>query len=235
MRPLAILATVLFAVFAGPASAVTLDDVRHSLAELKGDSTLRVRIESMQRRNDGKQKTESTSMTVAEDDGTSIRLVHDKKELQKRIAARKPGRAETEMSSVDAFELMNFGPALLKLLQGATVKKVSATTLDGAAVTLFEVVPVREKDEDGDRWIKEYADSLLLWVADNGYPVAAERTLHVKARIVVIGVELNKKDKYRFAHVADRLLVGAQSVESTSSGFGKNETRFETAKVIVAR
>jgi hypothetical protein len=221
--------------FVLPAGAVTLDDLRRTLAEFKGDVPIRVKIDSTLRRGEGKEKKESAGTSVAEDDGASVRLVYDKSELRKHAASKSPVAGDHSVTAHEALQLMNFGPPMLKMLEGATLKKVTSTTLDGAAATLLEIVPLREKDEDGDKWIKAYADTLLVWLGPGNVPVAAERTMKIKARIVVIGVEFNKKEKFRFARMGERLVVGARSSESSSAGLGKSETEFRTAKVVVVR
>jgi hypothetical protein len=229
----ALLALSLFAAL--PGSAITLEELRRSLSEYTGETPLKVKIEATLRRGEGDKKREGAGVAIADDDGTTLRMVHDKKELSRHLTEKKNKRLEADVNAGDAMELMNYGPPLLRILEGATLKKTSATTLDGNAATLLEIVPLREKDEDGDKWIKGYSDTLLLWISANGVPVAAERTLKIKARIVVVGVEFNKKEKHRFVRVGDRLLAGARSVENASSGLGKSETEFRTAKVLVVR
>jgi hypothetical protein len=219
-----------------PAHAITLDELRRSLAEFHGEAPMRIRIDSTDRRGEGKEKVESRGASVAEDDGTSIRLVHDKKELRQQLAKKTSNnRADHSVPATEVFEFMNYAPSLLKTLEGATLKKATPTTLDGNPATLLEIIPVREKDEDGDKWIKGYNDTLLLWLGPGNVPLAAERTTKIKARIVVIGVEFNKKEKYRFTRSGERLLVAARSVESSSSGLGKSESQFKTAMVSVLR
>ncbi|HEX2061857.1 MAG TPA: hypothetical protein VHK90_14045 [Thermoanaerobaculia bacterium] len=216
--------------------AVTLDDVRRSLAELRGASPLNVKIDSHHRRNDDeKKKVESSGTSRAEDDGTHLRLVHDKNELRKLNAKTEAQRADHSVSATEAFDLMNYAPRLLKTLEGATLKRVTQSTLDGTVATLLEIVPVREKDEDGDRWIKNYVDTLLLWIGPNGVPIAAERTQKIKARIVVIGAEFDRKEKFRFVRTGDRLVVSRMSSESSASGLGQKESGVKSASVSIVR
>ncbi|MGN6186784.1 MAG: hypothetical protein ACTHQM_24370 [Thermoanaerobaculia bacterium] len=218
-----------------PAHALTLDELRRTLASFDGQTPFRVKIDSTHRRGEGKEKKDSRGTAIAEDDGTSIRIVHDKKELRLQLAKPSSDRTDHSVPAAEAFELMNFAPSLLRTLEGATLKKVSPAVLDGNAVTLVEIVPVREKDEDGDKWIKSYSDTLLLWLGPGNVPVAAERTMKMKARIVVIGVEFAKKEKWRFLRAGERLVVAARSLESSGSGLGRSETEFKTAMVTVLK
>jgi hypothetical protein len=217
-----------------PARALTLDDVRRSLAEYHGVSPMSVKIDSVERRVDGKEKSESSGTSMAEDDGAQLRMVHDKKELSRRQQTKK-NRADYNVSADEALELMNYAPKLLRTLEGATLKKVSQTALDGAPATLLEIVPVREKDEDGDKWVKGYADTLLVWLGAGGVPLAAERTMKITARIVVIGRECNRKERFRFHRAADRLVVTRWSEESSGSGFGQSQNGTKSATVTVLR
>ena len=217
-----------------PARALTLDDVRKSLAAYQGTTPLDVRIDSVQRRLDGKEKSESSGSSLAEDDGKQLRMVHDKGELRKKALGKK-NRADSSVSAAEALKLMNYAPHLLKELEGATLKKVTPTTLDGAPATLLEIVPLREKDEDGDKWVKSYSDTLLLWVGPGSVPLSMERTLKVKARIVVLGLEWQAKEKMRFQRSADRLVVTRMSDESSGSGLGTKEDEAKTATVTILR
>lgn len=230
-RRVALLALCLLAT---NARAVTLDDVRRPLNEMRGATPLNVKIDSHHRRLDEKKKSESSGTSRAEDDGTHLRLVHDKNELRK-AHAKTDQRADHSVSAAEAFELMNYAPKLLKALDGATLRRVSQSTIDGSAATLLEITPVREKDEDGDRWIKSYADTLLLWIGPGGVPIAAERTWKIKARIVVIGAEFDKKEKFRFIRTGDRLLVSKMTTESSASGLGQKENGVKSATVAIVR
>lgn len=227
-------ALLLLLALALPARSLTLDEVRRSLAGYHGASPMSARIDSAERRLDGKEKSESSGTSVVEDDGTQIRLVHDKNELRRRQLEKK-NRADHSVGAAEAMELMNYAPKLLKELEGATLKRVTQTALDGAPATLLEIVPVREKDEDGDKWVKSYTDTYLVWLNAGGIPVAAERTLKLKARIIVIGLEMHKKEKFRFTRAADRLVVTRWSDETSGSGFGSSENGTKSATVTILR
>ena len=229
------IAAALLLVFTLPSQALTLDDVRRSLAEFRGASALSVRIDSQHVRHDGKKKTASSGSAVAEDDGVMLRLVHDKKALRQQLTKRQGDRTDFNVDASDVLDLMNYGPKLLKTLEGATLKSVKTTTLDGAPATLVEVVPVREKDEDGDKYVKSYADTLLLWLGPGSVPVAAERIMKIKARVVVIGFELHRKEKFRFTRAGDRLLVAKHTEESSGSGLGQSENETKSSSVSVVR
>jgi hypothetical protein len=218
-----------------PAHATALDDLRRALGELRGEAPLRVKIDSTDRRGEGKEKRESRGTSIAEDDGTSIRLVHDKKDLRVQLSKKSDNRTDHSIPADEVFEIMNFAPWLLKTIEGATLKKVTPSTHDGQPATLLEIVPVREKDQDGDKWIKNYSDTLLVWVGAGNVPLAAERTMKIKLRIVVISFELNKKEKWRFMRAGERLIIAAKSLDSTGSGLGKSETEFKTAVVSILR
>lgn len=229
------LAAIVLLALSLPAYAITLDELRRSLATFDGETPLRVKIDSTHRRGEGKERKDSRGSAIAEDDGTSVRIVHDKKELRQQLSKKSNDRTDHSVPAADAYELMNFAPSLLRILDGATLKKVTPAMLDGNATTLLEIVPLREKDEDGDKWIKNYADTLLLWLGPGNVPIAAERTTKIKARIVVIGIEFTKKEKWRFLRAGERLLVAAHSLESSGSGLGKSENEFKTAMVSILK
>lgn len=221
----------LLLMLAASARAVTLDDVRRGLTDLNGAAPVTVKVTSVDQRSDGKQRVESRGTSVAEDDGTHIRLVHEKKGLQ-RPDEKKRG-ADYSVGAAEAAELLNFAPSLLKTLEGATLKRATPSSLNGTAATLFEIVPPRVKDEDGDKWVKNYVDVLLLWVDGAGVPLAAQRTRKLKAKIVLIGFELNEKDDLQFARTGDRLVVTKRTTHSSGSGLGQSEVETKTIAIAI--
>ena len=230
MRSRSLLALLLLSI-AGSAGAVTLDDVRRTLSTLQGSTPITVRLTAADLRTDGKEKGESRGTSSAEDDGTYIRLIHEKKGLVRR--EEKKRGADHTVNAADAAELMNYAPSLLKTFEGATIRRTSATTVGGRAATLFEIVPVRVKDEDGDKWVKNYVDVLLLWVDATGVPIAARRTKEIKARIVVIGFEVKEQDDLQFARTNDRLVVTKRTTQSSGSGMGQTESGTKTISLAI--
>lgn len=223
-RPLFL--TLLALTVALPARAVSLDEVRRGLAELRGAAPITARVVAVDSRSDGKEKGESRGTSIAEDDGTHIRLIHEKKGLRRRD--EKNRGADHTVGAAEAAELLNFAPELTRILDQATLKRVSQTSLDGKPATLFEIVPLRVKDEDGDKWIKNYSDTLLLWTDASGFPLAARRTKQLKARIVVVGFEMRQKDDLHFVRANDRLVVTKRTTESSGAGLGQNESGIKT-------
>ena len=213
-----------------PAGAVTLDDLRRTLTELRGATAFSVRIDSTHRQLDGKKNRESSGTSIAEDDGGHIRLVYDKALLRNR---KKDERTDPNVGAAEADELMNYAPALLEMLEGAKLVRATQTTLDGTAATLLEITPAREKSDDDDKWVKSFVDELRVWVGPGGIPIAAERTLQIKARVVVISAEFGKKDKLRFTRAGDRLVATKRTTESSSSGMGQNANSVKSVAVAV--
>lgn len=224
-------AVSLLVLFATQAGAATLDAVRRSLAELPGRLPVSARLVSTDQRTDGKETGESRGTSVAEDDGTYIRLIHEKQGLVRRDENKRG--ADHSVTAGEAAELLNFAPALLRMLDGATIRKSTPATINGRSATLLELGLQRKKDPDGDKWVKSYEDLLLLWIDAGGVPLAARRTRHIKARVVVVGFEINEKDDLQFQRGADRLLVTRRTTESSGSGLGQSEKGKKTIAVTV--
>ena len=215
------------------ARAVTLDDVKRVLASMEGASALKVRIDSSNRRLEGTKTTQSSASSVAEDDGEVLRMVHRKSQLP-RPGTDRGTRADSSLGPSEAMELMHYAPALLKVLEGATVRKVSQSSFEGTPTTLLEIVPKREvRNPKLERFVNRFSDVLLLHVAAGGVPIAAERTQSIKASLVVIRFQASTKEKQRFVRVADRLLVATQTVDIATSGLGQNESGSETRALSV--
>lgn len=213
--------------------AVTLEEVRRSLASLEGTSAIKVRIDTSNLRVEGKKKTQTTASSVAEDDGELLRMVHRKSQLPPPRSERGP-RADSSVGPSEAMELMNYAPAMLKILEGATLRKVSQASFEGTPTTLLEIIPKREvRNPKLERFVNKFSDVLLLHVSAGGVPIAAERTQSIKASLLVIRFQASSKEKQRFVRVADRLLVAKQTADVATSGLGQNESGSETRSVAV--
>jgi hypothetical protein len=224
---------VLFLLAATPTNAATLQDVKNSLSALRGATPLRVAVASSDVRSDGKTKGESRGNSVIADDGTRIHLIHEKKDLLPR-EDKKRG-ADYSVDAGEAAELLNYAPSLLRVIDKATLKRMTSTMRSGKPVTLLELTPVREKDEDGDKWVKNYVDTLLLWVDARGVPVAAERTKQMKVRFVVVGFEIAQKDELQFEPANDHLVVTKRTTASSGSGLGQGESGVKTVVASILR
>lgn len=230
LRSVVLMAALSIAIPARPAS---LDAVRSALASMEGSSALKVRIDTSHHRVEGKKKTQSTASSVAEDDGELLRMVHRKSQLPPPRSDRGP-RADSSVGPSEAMELMNYAPAMLKLLEGATLRKVSQSSFEGTPTTLLEIVPKREvRNPKLERFVNKFSDVLLLHVSAGGVPIAAERAQSIKASLLVIRFQASSKEKQRFVRVADRLLVAKQTVDVATSGLGQNESGSETRTLAV--
>lgn len=224
----ALAATLLLAL---PARSVTLDDLRRSLATLPGAATMKVRIDTQQRKESGKEKSASNASVIAEDDGTQLRLVHAKADLRQILQKRE--REDDALEATEALELMNYSPSLAKLLDGARLTKITPSSFDGAPATLFEIVPVREKNQRTERFVKSFTDTLLVWVGASGIPLAAERTSKLKAGILFLNIETTFKETLRFLRAADHLVVTKHVSEMMFAGLGQDETGMKSAIVSI--
>ncbi|HET7433977.1 MAG TPA: hypothetical protein VFN10_04600 [Thermoanaerobaculia bacterium] len=214
------------------AHAVNVTDVRRALSGLRGETPVSIAVNSVDQRSDGKQNGESRGSSILEDDGTNIRLVYAKKALAPKD--QKKRGADHSIAPADAAELLNYAPSLLKLMEGATIKRTAITAWNGRSATVIEIEPVREKDPDGDKWVKAYEDALTLWVGADGVPLAAHHNLHIKARIVVVGFELKQDDDLQFERVNDRLVVTKRTTTSSGSGLGQSENGTKTITATIA-
>lgn len=228
----ALLATAALLVLPSPAArATTLDDLRRSLATFPGAATMKVRIDTQQRKQSGKEKKESSGTVIAEDAGAELRLVHAKADLNSRL--QKGHDDEEGLEAADALELINYSPRLTRLLDGATLTKTAQTSYEGAPATLFEVTPVREKSERTERFVKSFQDTLRIWVGAGGVPLAAERSTNLRAGILILNIETKVTESLRFVRAADHLLVTRHVTEMMLAGLGQDETGSRIAVVTV--
>lgn len=143
-------------------------------------------------------------------------------------------RAMDELSVSRLTHYLNAAPQLMEALKDAEVISERPDVWQGfpARVVAFRLNP---KLSDKDRkYIKELDATATLWLAPDGTPVAADRSVRVKGRaMLVIGFESSETEHYEFIRLGDRLVVTQHIHEARGSGAGESSQRRSVARLTI--
>ena len=130
------------------------------------------------------------------------------------------------MSRLNAAEVHDYlaaGSELARRLASAKLLGEKQEPWNGqpARVLTFKLEPPLS-DEDR-KVIKEIEGSARLWLAADGTPLAAENSLRLRGRaLVVIGFEHLEKEQFTFARLGNRLVVTSHQRETADDGGGQH-------------
>lgn len=118
--------------------------------------------------------------------------------------------------------IVDMGPELLHLLEGATLTSESNATRDGKPVRLLVLsVPAGVGADDRDA-IKHYEGTLKLWLGADGVPVALAEHRTYAGRKFLISFTVGNDLTATLARVGTRLVATTRRTDNTSSGFGQS-------------
>lgn len=238
---------LLAALLVAPAHAERLDDVRAGLAELKATQAVSGTLELTYAREDHTDAVGSVPTVVlavpvhADRDGVSLRWTPELlTRLAKERADPNPDRrgavveSSRELGAERLAGDLDMAPTLLRWLKDAKLTRESTVELDGHPARLLEialVVPLSKKDK---KYVNQIDAVLKLWLDAEGQPLAADRTVTLKGRaLLVIGFEQTETHHYRFRRIGDRLLAAEHGEELSGSGGGESATTRSSSRLTV--
>ncbi|HEY0179961.1 MAG TPA: hypothetical protein VGC30_10065 [Dokdonella sp.] len=233
------------------AHADALTDLRAKLAGFGADgalaATLDLRCDSRVGAGDAAKTADGRIRVDVEDGPRGLRLGFDR-DLLARAAREAEARAkDPEMTTPlgDALDkatpanvaaLTNVASALLRLLDGATLKESRADTHAGAPAQLLVLDLPARLDREGRDALKHFDAHLKLWLDASGVPLAAEERATFDGRKFLIGFEGSLVEEARYEAVGARLVAVSRSREETFSGFGlNNRTKTVTTLTLQGR
>lgn len=226
----AMVVSACLALSSGTAHADALDDLRQALRGLPGKAAVSGNAERKIDIDISEKPREQASVKFGFAAGPAgLQLTHAPEVLALAEADRlnpdpdKPRPFARALDSVQASELaamLNVAPALLHDLERAKLRSETSDTLNGASVRLLEFeLPLRMPAVDLKR-VKESSIVLKLWLGADGVPVAAERSVRIKGRVMMIGFEIHETLARTLVRRGDRLLGLREERRLDSSGFG---------------
>jgi len=219
------------------AAADGLTDLRLTLSRLPGttpvhgtfDVTSTVRSSEEEKPNDGKA---SVGFEIGEQ---GLHIIYPRAMLMQatqeaRAEARDPERTTPVRSGashirpIHVAELLDGAAALSVVLESAQFVQARPATFGGRPAHLlsFKLAPKMSKSES--KHVKKLEGALSVWVGDDGTPLAAERSISVKASFLLMGFESEQKQSWTYARNGDRLVVVRYEANEKSDGMGQHST-----------
>jgi len=219
------------------AAADGLTDLRLTLSRLPGttpvhgtlDVTSTVRSSEEEKPNDGKA---SVGFEIGE---PGLHIIYPRTMLMQatqeaRAEARDPERTTPVRSGashirpIHVAELLDGAAALSVVLESAQFVQARPATFGGRPAHLlsFKLAPKMSKSES--KHVKKLEGALSVWVGDDGTPLAAERSISVKASFLLMGFESEQKQSWTYARNGDRLVVVRYEANEKSDGMGQHST-----------
>lgn len=134
-----------------------------------------------------------------------------------------------QLSARDLHDYLDAAPKLLKALENASVVSDTQTELNGEKAQLLQLALAPTLSKSDKKYVKDLKASASVWINANGDPVAAEQSVHIKGRaMLVISFEQKSDEQFAFTRVGDRLIVTEHFAKNEGSGGGENggsETR----------
>ena len=220
--------------------ADALAQLRQALAGLPATQPVRATVEleftGTERTDDDDDsgaKPETARLAVrAEAGGDELRVLWPRSILD-AVAAERGGRdpdagqplraalARVDVQDIDGY--LNAAPALLDLIDQATVKADAPDTRDGRALRRLTLGLDPPLNAQARKYVKEIDATASIWLDDDGMPVAAERALRIGGRaMLVISFSNETRESWEFARRGDRLVVTRHDRDSNSSGGGES-------------
>lgn len=231
-----------------PLAADPLGDVRAAVSKLTAREPIKATYEYQRSvANEGKFGNDKFSgKAVVELEGSDggyhivfPRNLLDQVERERVARVRNPGQqtptanALREIEPVETADALDFGPTLLRLLDGSKLVSDAQGTWAGKPARVLVVrVPDRLDKEDAGR-MKIAENKLTLWLGSDLVPLAAEHHLNAKFSFLIFKGEMKEKKSWHLARVADRLVRTRYEAHQNSSGMGQkgNEVVVATLRV----
>jgi hypothetical protein len=240
-RSLAVAAAV---AAAAQLSADTIGDVKAALRLLHAKTPIRATYDTKSTNvahgrffNQDETSAATVDTRVGEEGVTIVypRALLDRGAAQ-RNAVKRDASAQhvADVSATRVAELLDFAPALLALLERASVAEEHFSTVNAQQARLI-VMNLRERD---DQRVKQghvdvTVNRLSLWIGADSLPLVAERESKFTAGIFFLKADGNQTEKWTFVRRDDRLIVSKYERFDSSSGMGQTSHNNETETITV--
>lgn len=232
----ALLATLSLGVlFATGAHADALSDLRTTLAALDGDSPIQATLDVKstvvnKKENGGKPESAEARLDIQAGDGLSLHVQQTTlQQAATELAAAATntdhptpmvGLLNRHLEPITIAHLVSEGPNLLRLLGPATTATVKSTTLWGKPVHELEVSLPKPKSSNFK--LKDFSDTLSVWMDTKGVPIAAAEQTHGKGCLLFLCMDVTESSSYALEVVAGRLVATTLTTDQKQNGLGQD-------------
>ena len=162
-------------------------------------------------------------------------LREQKEGAGKRHAPAPTRQAMGRLSATQIYDYLDASAGVLGRLETATlVSEHEERWQDQPARLLTLKLEPPLSDEDR-KVIKQIDATARIWVGTDGTPLAAESTLKLKGRaMLVIGFDHSEQEQFTFARAGDRLVIVSHRRETADNGGGQHHSSKTKATLVLA-
>lgn len=236
---------ILFLLAAVVARADSLTELKTALATAEGSGTLRATVTlASSRESDGKRDEAPSEALVTAEMGSDGLVLHwpravvdqalqeGKSRDGKKSGAKSTRSAMGGLGVVAVAEILDAAPSVLRSLEHAELVEEKSTEWQGRPARLLTLKIDPALGEKERKFVKEISVSAKVWIDAHGWPLAAEKTLDMKGRaMLVISFEQHEKEELRFARVGGRLVTIYHLKDATGSGAGESGRQHQLTTV----
>lgn len=218
---------------ASPAGAGTVADLRAALARLSATQPLAATLEVRSRSHgDGQDKPLQASARITVDsDAAGLQLTFAPALLQQaaREAAAHARNKDLptplddlldKLTAPNVQPMVDFGPELLRLLDGATLASQRDGMLAGQPARLLVFSVPMSPSASRQMTMKSYVGELKVWLGIDGLPLAVDEKIDVHGRKLLVSIDFATTSHYRLRVRGTRLVAVSRHVEESHSVFG---------------
>jgi hypothetical protein len=125
-----------------------------------------------------------------------------------------------KLTATEVQPMVDFAPALLHMLDGATLASQRDDTHDGKPAHLLLFNVPMPPSAGKQMTVKSYVGQLQVWLGADGLPVAVAEKVDVHGRKLLISIDFSTTSRYELRVVGTRLLAVSRHVEESHAVFG---------------
>jgi len=219
------------------AAADGLTDLRTTLGRLPATAPAHgtLDVTSTSRSNEDDKADDGKASVGFEIGDSGLHIIYSRNMLaqatqEARAEARDPEKptpirsGASQVRPLHVAELLDGAAALSILLESAQFVQMKPANIGGrpARLLTFKVVPKISKSES--KHVKKVDSALMVWVGDDGAPLAAEEAMSIKASFLLMSFEVEQKHNWTYVRNGDRLVVTRYESSDKSDGLGQHST-----------
>lgn len=223
----AVLLTGLLLLAPLPLRADALADVLAGLDRVSPAAAIRARVEiSRSETEKEKPKGPMKKGEAVVEHGPSGLSIHLEPEWLPKAGTKadqkKAEEATVRLDPGQALKLVDPGPEIRRLLDGATLVSDRPEPFEGRTVRTVVLHPAPDIDEEDRKSVKRYDDTVTLRLDSDGVPITLARTLDIKVSKMLISFTVSHRENRKFTRHGGRLVTVSATEESQGSGLGQS-------------
>jgi hypothetical protein len=138
-----------------------------------------------------------------------------------------------EINALGTADVLDLGPVILRLLDGAKLVSEAAGTWAGKPARVLVLRAADRLDDDDAGKVKVAENKVTLWLDSENVPQAVEHMFAAKFSFLFLKGESRQKTSWHVTRAADRLVRARYEYTQTTSGMGQKGLESVVATVRV--